>query len=482
MARAGSRLLGRWRNNPPLCMQEATGLELWSRQAEVAVSVVHNERTAVRSGHKVGKSMADVGIALWWALTRRNGKAVLCAPSGHQIRDILWPELQKLYRESRFPIAPRPPSPDPFGGWQLSPTQRIFAVTADNQEGLAGLSGHEILFIVDEASGFKLWEPIYGNMAGGGKLLATGNPTQTSGEFFDAFHGGRDFWSTLHISALESPNVVEGREVIKGLATREYCEKRLREWGQDNPLYQVRVLGNFPGQGPNAVVGLELVEQASEQWGRRDPRPTDLLELGVDVARYGDDDSVVQPRRGLYAYPYEQYNGLDGPELADKVLQTVRRLRRDSAERPRVKVDVIGVGASCYDALARCRDEVDAVAVNVSEKPTGEGAAGEQFANLRAQIAFATRDWLRAGGVFQRDKKLEAELLAPRFRLDPRGRYQVESKDDIKKRLKHSPDRGDALGLAVYSPPPVDMHVASATNDRFAGFMGAGLGSRSFSR
>jgi hypothetical protein len=114
-----------------------------------------------------------------------------------------------------------------------------------------------------------------------------------------------------------------------------------------------------------------------------------------------------------------------------------------------VKVDVIGVGAGVFDLLKR-EKEVEAIAVNV-----GETAPCETYVRVRDQIWYAVRDWLKDGGKFKSDSKLEAELVAPTFSFDARSRIKVESKDETKGKLLpvHSPDRADALCLAVYNPP-----------------------------
>ena len=309
---------------------------------------------------------------------------------------------------------------------------------------MAGLSGAEILFIIDEASGFPdaLWEPIFGNMAGGGRLLALGNPTQLSGPFYEAFTQKQEFWSTLHISSEESPNVLAGDVLIPGLATREWVEEKKREWGEKSAAYQVRVAGNFPSQGDSAVIPFEAVQAAVLRWALT---PADgLLHIGVDVARFGDDESVVQPRRGKKALEPFVFRGLDNVDLAGRVLRIARDLR-NPGEKPRVKIDVVGNGSGVVDILKRQKNEIEVVPVNVAEAATAEG-----YHRLRDQLWFGCGDWLREGGAIPDDPKLFSELVAPTYFFDARGRQEVEEKEAVKKRLRRSPDRADALCLAVY--------------------------------
>jgi hypothetical protein len=168
------------------------------------------------------------------------------------------------------------------------------------------------------------------------------------------------------------------------------------------------------------------------------------------VGRTGDDPSVLCPVRGKHALPMFETRGREGDEVAGWVLSHVRTLRRDAKEVPEVRIDVIGVGASVYDHLKHSR-EVKAIAVNVSASP----ADGEHYARLRDEVWFQGAAWLRDGGTIPPDdRELQGELTAARYGFDGKGRYVVESKDEMKKRLKRSPNRADALNLAVAKAPP----------------------------
>jgi phage terminase large subunit len=368
----------------------------------------------------------------------------MTAPAYHQIRNILWPEVSRLYRGARFPIGGILHK-DPASGLELPHDRGVICISTDKPERMAGLSGANILFLVDEGSGFPddLWEPIFGNMAGGGRLLTTGNPTRTSGPFYDAF-SAPEFWHLLHVNSNDTPNVRAGKTVIPGLATREWVEDRKREWGEDSAAYQVRVLGNFPTQADNAIIPIGLAHEAQE----REVPDGGALVLGVDVARFGDDESVIQPRRGLRAFPAVAVQGMDLMQLAGKVREVVTE-HAGQGERPRLNIDEIGVGGGLVDILKSQHPGWDIFGVNVAERATADG-----FTKLRDQLWFSCRDWLKEGGSIPDDPKLFSELVAPTYSFDAQGRQKVESKDEIKKRLKRSPDRADALCLAVYSGRP----------------------------
>lgn len=448
MRRAATNLVSRWRNDPVAFAREALGVSVSSDQERILRAPVDHIKTACRSGQKTGKSTSLGIIALWWPLTRPRGRVVMTAPAYHQIRNILWPEVSRLYRGARFPIGGTLHK-DPASGLELPHDRGVFCVSTDKPERIAGLSGENILFLVDEGSGFpdNLWEPLFGNMAGGGRLLTTGNPTRTSGPFYDAF-SSPEFWHLLRISSEDTPNVVEGRTVIPGLATREWVEERKREWGEESAAYQVRVLGNFPTQAENSIIALGIAQAAQE----RTAEPVGELHIGVDVARFGDDESVIQPRRGFCALPAIVIQGADTVRLVGEIARIARELRLPN-ETPRIKIDEIGVGGGVVDLLrSQHGGELSIVGVNVSERATAEG-----FAKLRDQLWFSCRDWLKEGGSIPDDPKLFSELVAPTYSFDAQGRQKVESKDEIKKRLRRSPDRADALCLAVYQPVGINL-------------------------
>lgn len=434
-----------YREEPVRFFREVLGITPWGRQQEILDAVARYPKVAVRSGHKVGKSISAAGVALWWVATRPGARVVLTSASYRQVRSILWRELRTLHTATRRPIGGELHL-DPDSGLQFPDGREVVGFSTTEPERMSGISGAHLLFILDEASGIpaEIFEAIEGNRAGGAKVLMLSNPTRTSGTFFEAFNTKREFWHPLHISAEESPNVREGRIVIPGLATREWVEEKRREWGETSPLYQVRVRGDFPSQAENAIIPLVLVEDATGRWAET---PADgRLILGVDVARFGDDETVIFPVRGPRAMEPIVIKGMDTVNVAGKVLETARTLRTPG-EQPLVKVDVIGVGAGVYDHLSRSSD-VEAVSVNVSNAATEDG-----YALIRDQLWFSLKSWLATGAV-PSDAKLEAELVAPTYAFDTQGRTKVEPKEQIKQRLGRSPDRADALALAVGTVRP----------------------------
>lgn len=435
------KLLARWRDRPDLFAVEVLGLRLWEGQRRILLSVAHNARVAVRSGHKIGKSTSAAVIALWWLCTRKRALVVLTSSSGRQVKEILWKELTKLHAGAKIAIGGVVPL-DPGTGIKLPDGRAIYGFSTNKPERMAGVSGDELLFIVDEASGVgeEIFEAIEGNRAGGASLAMFSNPTQTSGTFFDAFHRKAEFYDCIAISSEEAAAVTPR---IPGLATAEWIAEKQREWGSDSPIYAVRARGDFPHQAADSVVALADVIAAIGRHAENQDAGGGRLHIGIDVARFGDDETVLVARRGRRVLEIRTVADADGIQVAGVALE-MTRAHGQKNERALVKVDVIGVGASVVDQLAD--KAVDVVGVNVSENADDP----EKFARKRDQMWFGAAAWLRDGGQIPDDGKLQSELVAPRYTFDPRGRYKVQSKDEIRAALKRSPDRADALGLAVY--------------------------------
>jgi phage terminase large subunit len=432
--------------DPVIFSKKILSMTPWARQAEVMRAARDYERVAVRSGHKIGKSASAASLALWWYHTRPNSLVVMTSSTDDQVRLILWAELHRLYRRN----------PEVLGG-ELHDSHRVGLVNRDGRrivglasnkgENMAGFSGMDLLFIVDEASGVEdaIFDAVEGNRAGGARVIMFGNPTRQSGRFYEAFHDERGFWHQMHVSSEETPNVLEGRIVVPGLATREYIEEKRAEWGESSPLYQIRVRGDFPDRASDAVIGLDLVESSSTGW--RNPLPTDgPLEIGVDVARFGEDDTVIFPRRGLFAYQPLTFGHSDIVRISGEVKKLARNLAI-GGERATVRVDGSGVGGGVVDIL-RAASDLEVVDANASSS-----SGTDEHSRLRDRLWFGLRDWLKAGGKVPHERKLKQELAAPIYGFDTKGRIKVENKDDIRAKLRpqRSPDRADALALAVHS-------------------------------
>lgn len=430
------------------------GLRIWRKQGELLDAVRDFNRVTCSSGHKTGKSTSFGVLGWWWTAdpeARPGARCAMSSASARQVKKILWREVRALWRRARergYDLGPEP-ALDPETGVQWDDGRELFGFTARDPEKAAGTSGAHLLFLLDEASGIldDIFEAIEGNRAGGAKVVLASNPTQQSGEFYESHHGKRRFYKALEISSEEAAAV---EPPIPGLATKAWVEEKREEWGEDSPLFDVRIRGRFAAQATDAVIGLGLVLDAIERGRDEEYEDADeRLHVGLDVARFGDDETIATPRRGRRVYPQIALPQGDGPDTAAFLMVALAdagHLRE--GELPKVIVDANGLGASAYDALAR-RSDCEAVAVNTS---TAAGDS-ENFVNLRAELHFAFKRWLKHGGAIPDESKLQSEIVAPKYRTDGRNRLQVESKDEIRKRLRpnRSPDRADSAMLSIYS-------------------------------
>jgi hypothetical protein len=439
--------------DPVWFAENVVGVKPWSRQAVFLRSVRHNARVSHRSGHKVSKSNSMALLALWWVVTQPDARAAITSASFHQVEKIIWREVRLMHQRSRLPIGGMLYR-DPSSGLQLPSGNEIFGFSTNEPERAAGISSPNLLYLIDEASGVppEIFEAIEGNRAAGAKIVLCSNPTRTVGEFFETHTTKRRFWTTIHTPSTLSPNVT-GEAVIPGLATPAWIEEKKREWGEDSPMYQVRVMGNFPGQGSDAIIGLALVMEARQAWAKT--ADEGALRLGVDPARYGDDESIIQVVRGLKAYPAIVFSGqLDGQRLAGHVMDAVQQFRRKTDEKVRVKIDSIGLGASPQDFLDHLDRAhllgIEAVPVNVSET----APKSDTYSNLRSQLCFDLKEWLEAGGAIPEDELLTQEMVSPTYEFDVKGRRKLRPKDYERKILGRSPDRRNALELAIFEPRP----------------------------
>ncbi len=436
-----------WAADPVLFAQEVLGLTVWSRQREILSAPTRRKRVAVRSGHKAGKSVSIDAPALWFALFVPDAQVILTSSGGRQVKDILWTELTKLRRRARVPIG-GDMHELPSSGLVFKDGRRILGFSTDEGERMAGFSGERLVFLADEASGIPdhIFQPMRGNLAGGGWLILFGNPTQNSGQFYRAFHEESDTFETIHVSSEETPNITGAEPPIGGLARPDWLAEYRKKCGPDydrNAEYKVRVKGEFAGEGLNNPVTLDEVTAAMARWSSTEGEGP--LEVALDVARYGDDTSVAAPGRGKKVFQLERLPKGDGPETARFCVDRCKKHKPAGQQKIRVKVDEIGVGASAYDALKRMPD-VEAVPINVaraSDEP-------DDFPNLRSQIFFGLGAFCRDGGALPPDPGLKAAILAHTYAFDERGRRKVVSKDVVKKKLERSPDDADACAIFAY--------------------------------
>jgi hypothetical protein len=463
---ATANRFAKWFNDPVgFVEQELLGF-LWSKQKAIAASVAANRRTAVRSCHDVGKTALAGRIAAWWVSTRPPGEVFLVttAPTWVQVRNLLWREIRAVHSQAKLPGELN------LTEWWFGDQLVGFGRKPDdtNPTGIQGIHARYVLVILDEACGVatSIWNAVDTLIANDdSRILVIGNPDDPITEFFNVCQPGSG-WNTIGISAYESPGFT-GEPVPKWLTPlligKTWVEERKKKWGELSPIFKSKVLGEFPDSAEDSLITLKELQSAI---GRELPLDLDEPnELGVDVARYGTDATIVYHRLGNRA---KRVGVLRQRDLMQTCGLVVRCIEATGAKK--VKVDDIGLGGGVTDRLRELRSEgiIDAliVPINVGAKPTESAtedvrekrvvptvdedeAPKTKFWNLRAELNWSLAARFKDESISIDDNEdLHAQAGAMRYEVRSNGKILIESKDDMKKRGLPSPDDWDALVLA----------------------------------
>jgi hypothetical protein len=225
------------------------------------------------------------------------------------------------------------------------------------------------------------------------------------------------------------------------MADKNQIEKWIEDYGEDSDFVRVRVKGQEPRRGATQLIGDELVELAANRVLHPSVYNSSAKVLSIDVARFGDDQSVFIKRQGLAAYDLQKFRGLDTMALASQAARVIDDWNPDA-----VFIDVVGIGAGVVDRLRQLN--FDVMEVNGGRSATEDN----KYFNKRAEMWSAMEKWLQDGGAIPDDKELRAHLCAPEYGFDNRERIQLEKKSDLKDRLGESPDCGDALAMSFAEP------------------------------
>jgi phage terminase large subunit len=414
---------------------------LTPQQRQICLSIRNNKRTAAPSGHGIGKTFLAACIVLWFLFSFPGAKILTTAPTWFQVENLLWREVRMILSKSIFAGMVKAS----LTGITLADDWFAIGLSTNDPTRFQGIHAPYVLIVFDEATGVdgEIWDAAEGVAVGmNDKFLAIGNPTDPTSEFKRKCDS--ELWNVVHLSAEEHPNVVEDREVVAGAVTKQWIQERLTEYGgADTALYRARVLGKFPDQGDDMLISLADIERAQERWRR--PLGLVPIALGVDVARFGSDETVEIE---IFA------DGTVGEPRASRgqdLMTTAGRVKVNPSERK--AVDDSGLGGGVTDRLVE--QHVDVLAFISGERAIDP----ERFYNRRTEAWWMIRELLKSDELsLPPDNKLAADLTNIKFKYTSRGQIKLEAKDEIKKRLGRSPDRGDALAIAVaaYLEPVVD--------------------------
>lgn len=494
----------KYKDDPAGFAWDIFGIRLHPAQVEIILSVVKNRRTTVVACHKAGKTMLGAIAALWWYCCVPRGRAILFAPTEENIKSNLYYEIEGLVprsgccgdcrqafagkhehpeyiREEEYP-RPCPHSAtiderlltDARDGMQAADGRQIRGAAASKPIALQGTSG-PVFIIADEAPGIsdEHMKAVKTSLAAERtRLLLLGNANYATGTFYDSFHRNAALYKSFEIDAFKIISYVEAGIVPESaaFASRVWVKEVLDECDgdKDHPEFRLRVLAKFPRQDDKNLIARDMVEDSGRRWVLRKAewgdrpigefaREAGPLELGVDVAGEGPDadDIGIAVTRGLVCLELRIVNGLNKFEIADEVARLADKYRDHTIREPaRIKVDAAGIGHDTYREIQRTKARQDTVfAVRPGDQPPRRN---DEYLLIRDEIWFTLRNWFRFGGDAPNDELLQEELFTVTYGApySPKHAHKrtIERKKDMKKRLKRSPDRADALGLAVWDP------------------------------
>jgi phage terminase large subunit len=409
--------------------------EEWQRKALYAVR--DNDRVAIRSGHGIGKTAFLSWLILWWVLTRSPSRIACTANTASQLSDILWAEVAKWHR--RMPDGLKELIEVTSAKVELT-GQDSFAVARtarrETPEALQGFHSQNMLFLVDEASGVDdiIFEVGEGAMSTeGAKTVMTGNPTRTSGYFYEAFNKMKDSFFTMKVASQDSTQVGP-----------KFIDDMIKKYGEDSNIFRVRVLGEWPEADDDGVIPLHLLQSAAT----RDQVAADTTPVvwGLDVARFGTDKSALCKRKGnVVTEPIKSWRNKDLMEMCGIILNEYETTTW--SDRPvEILIDSIGLGAGVVDRLTEL--DLPVRGINVAES----ASMGERYGRLRDELWFLGKEWFEARDCTIPDQEeLIDDLSKPRFSFLSNGKLKVEGKDEMKRRGLNSPDLADAFCLTFAS-------------------------------
>lgn len=496
-----------YRTDPVLWAKEVLGIHLWSKQREISMAVRDNKRVAVKSCHNAGKSKLAAILACWWIATHPIGEAIVVttAPTYQQVHGIIWREIGKHHELSAQNKQPLPGNITASDKWNIIHNGTLFQAgwgrkPADtNIHGFQGVHERYVLVIVDEACGINesLWTAIEAiTTTGDARILAIGNPDDPNTQFGKIFNDNKvsSQWDLHTISAFDTPNLARNfindkdsphrkyalldldfpEELRPFMLQEETVESWREQWGETDPRWKAKILGEFPDQSENSLFSQATINTAIQTIVRpdHDSRPI----LGVDVARFGQDISAVYSseegtvwerfddengnevfrqtqKRGLLVRRVDTWAKVDGVESANRIHQLA--LQTGAKE---VRIDTAGLGAPIKDAVAVLAQTTYAV---VSMNGSGPVPDIYRHKNARAWWHDTLRDQMFNGtiDIDYDDEKLINELLGIRYHFKNSHRsLQVESKEDMAARNVKSPDHSDAV---VYACAPISDILAS---------------------
>ncbi|MBW6490996.1 MAG: hypothetical protein K0B15_07345 [Lentimicrobium sp.] len=467
-------------------------IKLDPQQEAILRGVQHNKMVTVRSGTARGKDFVAAAAALCFLYLTpdfddegemiASTKIALTAPTGRQIKNIMMPEITKMYNRAKFlpgNLMSDGIRFDYFKDWFL-----VGFKASDSPEAWSGFHAVNTMFVITEASGIPevIYEAIEGNLQQNSRMLLVFNPNTTTGYAASSHKSAR--FTKFRLSSLDAPNVLARKTIFPGQVDYEWICDKVNQWCttiqerdfnegegdfrfqvpekpellyRPNDLFRIKVLGMFPKVSEDALIPINWVELANQRWIEKteylDRENLGPKSLGVDVAGMGRDSSVLCHRHGSYVWKFDVHFAAGKADHMAISGMVANALKVDPENK--AFIDTIGEGAGVYSRLIELGyDNAFSCKFSSGAKGLNDITGVYKFANLRAYLFWCVRDWLNPANnndaCLPLDDQLIEEATAIKWKFQSDGSIIIEPKEDIKTRLGRSIDKFDALANTFY--------------------------------
>ena len=448
----------RWRRDPAAFVRECLKAEPDAWQLGVLQRFPAARRQALKACKGPGKTTILSWLAWNFLATRPYPKLIATSISKENLADGLWTEMAKWQAKSEFlkqsfewNKQSITSNDHPETWWMVA---RAWSKSADRDQQantLAGKHADYMLFILDEVGGIpdSVMAAAEAALATGieTKILMAGNPTHNEGPLYRACTTERNLWDVTEITS--DPDDPQRTPRV----SKEWAREQIQKYGRDNPWVLVNVFGKFPPSSLNSLLGPDEVELAMRRHIKLDDYQFAQKRLGIDVARFGDDSTVLFPRQGLAAFAPAMMRNARSNEIASRVALAKTRFRSEAEFID----DTGGYASGVIDSLILAGHPP--IPVNFAGK-----ADDSRYFNKRAEMYFRMAEWVKGGGSLPNVPELVGELTTPAYFFSGEGKFQIEEKDQIKIKLGRSPDHADALALTF-------AHAESAASHEIEGIL-----------
>lgn len=455
MASSASQRIREWRINPVKFVGDVFHVtpDAWQVDVLTMLGEPGRKRIAMKACAGPGKT-AVLAWAGWhrlmcFAAPNEHPKGAAVSIDEPNLRDNLWAELARWRNESELLQAAfewqkeRIFAKDHPETWFLS--KRGWSKSSDTEtigRTLSGLHSRFPFYLIDESG------DIPPNMSRSaeqgltscedGCIITAGNTTSQSGMLYDVCVSNRDKWQVVSITADPDDPKRTPRVDI------EWARENIQKYGRENPWVMAFILGQFPPGSINALLSVEEVERAMNLRPRPDSYEWAQKRLGIDVARFGDDRTVIFPRQGLVAFPPREMRHQRDSAATVDIANAVMFKKNEWGSEMEFFDDTFQWATGAIDNMRAAGHSPVAVSF---DRPS----ANDKYENMRAQCWMEMAEWIKRGGSLPPVPGLVTELTAPTY-FFRQGRFILEPKEAIKKRLGRSPDLADALALTFAMP------------------------------